>query len=182
MKFDANRFNTYLALLLLLVFASGCASEEERRRKKEASSLRLYLEQEVEREDKTVVVPVYRADPNMILIDRSYFLDEGHITHAEVVDVVGGFAIAVQFDFHGTLVLENASNSYRGRRIVIYSMFTDGRWLAAPRMVQRIRNGRIVFTPDATRAEAERLVRGLNNVADQLGNLRMPASGEEDSL
>lgn len=177
MKFDRSRINLYLALLLFVAAASGCATEEERRLKEEASSLRLYLEQESDRGDQTTVVPIYRAAPSLVRIDKNYFLDEGHLIRADVVDVVGGFAIAVEFDFHGRLVLENVSNSYRGRRIAIYSMFTDGRWLAAPRMVQRITDGKLVFTPDATREEAERLVRGLNNVAVQLGN--QPKSGKQ---
>ncbi|MCP5519722.1 MAG: hypothetical protein H7A45_20985 [Verrucomicrobiales bacterium] len=184
MKFAPSRINLYLAMLLLAAAAGGCASEEERRQKKEASSLRLYLEQEFDRGDQTTVVPVYRADPSLVRIDKNYFLDEGHLTRAEVVDVVGGFAIAVQFDFHGTLVLENVSNSYRGRRVAIYCLFTDGRWLAAPRLGQRITDGKLVFTPDATREEAERLVRGLNNVAVQLGNQPKPGKQKqaEDSF
>ena len=43
--------------------------------------------------------------------------------------------------------------------------FGELRWLAAPILQQRIRDGLLVFTPDATREEAERIVRGLKNVA-----------------
>ena len=37
-------------------------------------------------------------------------------------------------------------------------------------IAQRIPDGYFTFTPDATRAEAQRIVRGLNNVAAKLGN------------
>jgi hypothetical protein len=40
------------------------------------------------------------------------------------------------------------------------------RWLAAPRITGRIADGRLEFTPDATRDEAERIVHGLNRVAE----------------
>jgi hypothetical protein len=40
------------------------------------------------------------------------------------------------------------------------------RWVAAPTMTERIADGRLVFAPDATREEAERIVHGLNRVAE----------------
>jgi preprotein translocase subunit SecD len=180
MKLLRNAINPFLAgtvLTAVLALAVGCASSEEREKQKEASSLRLFLEQEFDPGDKTTLVPIYRADPMLVRIEKVPFLDEGHLTNAQVVDVVGGFAIVVNFDFHGTLVLENVSNSYRGRRIAIYSMFTDGRWLAAPVINGRIEDGSLGFTPDCTREEAERIVSGLNNVAVKLGN--RPKPGKE---
>ena len=39
-----------------------------------------------------------------------------------------------------------------------------------PRIATRITDGVLAFTPDATRAEAERIVRGLNNAAIKSGN------------
>jgi hypothetical protein len=41
----------------------------------------------------------------------------------------------------------------------------DCRWLAAPVISHRIGDGVLVFTPDATREEAEEIALGLNNVA-----------------
>lgn len=183
MKLLRNAINPFLAgacLIAVLALAVGCASSEEKQKRKEASSLRLFLEQEFDPGDKTTLVPVYRANPELVRIEKVPFLDEGHLTNADVVDVVGGFAIVVTFDFHGTLVLENISNSFRGRRIAVYSMFTDGRWLAAPVIGGRITDGRLVFTPDCTREEAERIVRGLNNVAIKLGNKPKPGKEKKE--
>lgn len=185
MKLLQNAINPFLAAVVLtttlvLVLAVGCASSEEREKRKEASSLRLFLEQEFDPGDRTTLVPVCRADPVLVRIEKVPFLDEGHITNAELVDVVGGFAIAVTFDFHGTLVLDNVSNSFRGRRIAIYSMFTDGRWLAAPVINGRIEDGRLVFTPDCTHEEAGRIVSGLNNVAIKLGNKPKPGKNPKE--
>ena len=47
---------------------------------------------------------------------------------------------------------------------MIFSEFGQARWLAAPMINKRISDGNYVFTPDATREEAERIVRGVNNV------------------
>ncbi|MGA9450667.1 MAG: hypothetical protein WBW41_04895 [Verrucomicrobiia bacterium] len=41
----------------------------------------------------------------------------------------------------------------------------DSRWLAAPLITRRIANGVLAFTPDCSRAEADQLVLGLNQVA-----------------
>ena len=40
-------------------------------------------------------------------------------------------------------------------------------WLAAPMTNKRISDGVLVFTPDASREEADRIVLGLNNVAKE---------------
>lgn len=172
--------NIYLGAVVLALLLVGCKSSEARQRDKEASSLRLYLETEHDTTgSKTAVVPIFRKSPMLVRISKEPFLDEGHLERAEVVEVVGGFAIRVKYDFRGTLVLESASSTYRGQRIAIYSMFTEGRWLAAPKMGSRIRDGVLIFTPDATREEAERIVRGLNNVAIKLGNQPKPGKAKK---
>jgi hypothetical protein len=154
---------------------AGCKSSEEKARDKEASSLRLFIETEFDSTGtKTAVVPVFRAAPTLVRITKEPVLDEGHLEDARVVDSVGGFAIQVKFDFRGTLTLDSVTSTQRGRRLVIYSMFTEGRWLAAPKITTSLRDGVLTFTPDATREEAERIVRGLNNVAIELGNKEKP--------
>jgi preprotein translocase subunit SecD len=170
MKLSRMSFNNYLLCCLLVCLAVGCVSSEERTKRKEASTLRLFLEADQDAGSRGSPVPIYRAAPMPVNVERAPFLDEGHLTGAAVVDVVGGFAIQVSFDFHGTLMLENVSTANRGKRIAVYSQFTEGRWLAAPKITQRIADGVLTFTPDATREEADRIVRGLNNVAVSLKN------------
>ena len=41
----------------------------------------------------------------------------------------------------------------------------NGRWLAAPSINRLVANGTLTFTPDASREEAEQLVKGLNLAA-----------------
>ena len=45
---------------------------------------------------------------------------------------------------------------------------TDGRWLAWPLITHRVADGVLSFTADMSRAEADRLVLGLNNVAKKM--------------
>ena len=171
-------FNIYFLLLGIALLGPGCettGSKGPSRKKsdKEVTLLRFHLEVNSDGTDKNSPVPVYRAQPVMVNVNKSSFLDEGDVMEATVVDVVGGFAILIQFDPHGMLILDSITGSYRGSRIAIMSQFgsqKDGavRWIAAPRVTQRVKDGRFTFTPDTSREEAERIVRGLNNIAIEL--------------
>jgi SecDF, P1 head subdomain len=102
-------------------------------------------------------------------VDKEPILTELNMAQAKVVDVVGGFAIRLEFDRQGSWILEQSSVDNLGRRFAIYCEFgpklTEKRWLAAPIVSHRITDGVLVFTPDATREEADELVLGLNNIA-----------------
>ncbi len=170
MKFDLRRINCYLALAASLAWVSGCVSPEEKQRRQEASTLKLHLQIDFDTGEKTQLIEVVRAKPTVLRVEKVPFLDESHLVDAAVVDTIGGFAIQVKFDFHGSLALESVSTTHRNKCVAIYSLFTEGRWLGAPQLNARITDGMLIFTPDATREEAERIVRGLNNVAIEMGN------------
>src|SRR4051812_11866723 len=166
MRICIKTFNTYLLIALFAIGpGSGCKSLG---RKKEASTLRLHLEVTPDGTDRNEPVPIYRANPIFVNVEKQAFLNEGTITKASVVDVMGGFAIFVQYDRKGTWLLEQYTTANKGRRIAVMSQFGEVRWLAAPVITKRISDGAFVFTPDATRQEADRIVRGLNNVAKEM--------------
>jgi hypothetical protein len=71
--------------------------------------------------------------------------------------------------------------SKQGRRVAVWSKWTEGRWLAAPQVMKPIEDGVLVFAIDGTREEAERIVRGLNNVAVKLGNKPKPDKKAEET-
>jgi hypothetical protein len=155
-------FNLLFVLLALL--GAGCLSLG----KKEASTLRLHVEVSPDGTENNSPVPIGRGDSTFhVNVQKEPFLKEGDITQAWVVDALGGFQILVQYDRRGALLLEQYSIAYKGRRMAIFSQFGEVRWLAAPVFVNRISDGALVFTPDATREEAERIVKGLNNVAKE---------------
>lgn len=161
-----QRFNIYLLLALVAVAASsGCKTFGK---KKEASTLRLHLEVNEDASGASSPVPVYRASPVYVNVEKQPFLNEATISKASVVDVMGGFAIFVQYDRKGSWLLEQYTTANKGKRMAIFSQFGEVRWLAAPVITKRITDGALVFTPDATREEAERIVRGLNNVAKEM--------------
>jgi len=168
MKVCTRRFNTYLALVTALAFFCGCQTEKK---PKDISALRVHLQANDSVPGETDTVNVLRADPVSVTIGHDPILSEANIVAARVIEANDGFAIAIQFDESATLMLEQYTASNPGRHLVIFGQWgtklAEGRWLAAPLITHRITNGQLSFTPDCSRAEADRLVLGLNNVAAQ---------------
>lgn len=173
MRIRPDRFNIIFLLVTAAMLASlaGCQSPESQK-KKLLSTLRVHAQMVSESANASATVPVFRENPVLVSIESSPLLTEADVTSAAVVDVVGGFGLQVRFNRHGAWLLEQYSVANKGRRLVIFSQFGDtaneARWLAAPRITQRIPDGTLVFTPDATREEAERIVLGLTNAARKL--------------
>jgi len=171
MRTGLGRFNFYLPALLLLALLCGCVPLETKP-KGPVAALRLHLEVNPDGTDRNAPVAICRETPVMVNVEKSPFVDERDVAKAEVVDALGGFALRIEFDRQGSWLLEQASTSNRGRRCAVFCQFGDAktpttRWLAAPVLSQRITDGVLVFTPDATRAEAEQIAAGLNNLAKQ---------------
>jgi hypothetical protein len=154
-----SRFNTYFALVLLAA-GSGCESPFK---EKPVSAIRLHLEVNPDGTGRSKPVAIYRAKPSYVNVENEPILAEVDLTEATVVDTLGGFAIRLAFNQHGTHLLDQCSAAYRGQRLAIFSSFGEARWLGAPQLSRHITDGVFLFTPDATREEAERIVLGLNN-------------------
>src|SRR5439155_7838775 len=169
MKIRLVRFNPYF-LLLAVVMVGGCKTTGERNRDKAISTFRLHLEGNPGGTESTAVIQIAGAE---LYVNNIPFLDETSVTNAAVVDTRdGGFAIRVQYNRHGTLILDAVTTENRGRRIAIFTQYgagklEHGRWLAAP-FGPPITDGVLLFTPMANREESEEIVLGMNNVAKEI--------------
>jgi preprotein translocase subunit SecD len=159
------RFNMYLLLIALIAGVPGCRSGKSE--KKLQSSVRLHLETNLDGTERSQTINIGRSDPFPLSIETRSFLTEFNLERAAVVDAPGGFSISLQFDKEGSWILEQYSTANKGKRAAITAEFGELRWLAAPILHDRITSGHFAFTPDATRKESERIVRGLNNVAEK---------------
>jgi len=172
-----RRFNIYLSAALAVALLCGCNTAESKR-KKRVSTLQLRVEMNPDPMGRTEKVQIYRAQPFWMTVEKKPFLTEAYVKEAKVIDVIGGFALQVQFDQQGSWLLEQYTAALRGKHIGIFSQFcippdeklNEGRWLAAPLIQTHITDGLLVFTPDASREEAEEIAMGLNNVAKKVGN------------
>jgi preprotein translocase subunit SecD len=174
MMIRLNRFNTYLCVILALAMTCGCQTAESKR-KKQVSTLEFHLEVRPdarESSERNIEAKILRDHPITITVQKAPFLSEAYIKEVKVIEVTGGFALRVQFDKHGTWLLEEFTAENLGKRIAVLSQFGDQlketRWLAAPMTSHRIPDGVLTFTPDATREEAEQIALGLNNVAKKV--------------
>lgn len=155
-----------LGLLLPMLLLAGCSSLWQQS-KKEASTLKFHLEANPGPSERTGTASVGRARPVYITIELEPCIFETHIERASVVDTSdGGFVIVIKFTQLGAALLESITSAHRSRRLVIGSRFTEARWLGAQEILATNKSGTLIFTPDATRAETERIVRGLNNLLE----------------
>jgi hypothetical protein len=160
-----NAYNLYLlAMLPVVLFLAGCDTLQKKGDAEEAS-LRFHLEVNAVGGQGTNVV-IGQSSPFTVSVDRTPFLSEFYLESAKVGDSLGGFSMILQFNAEGTMLLEQYSTVYRGRHVGLLAEFGQVRWIAAPVMHKTISTGQFVFTPDTTRAEAEKIAKGLNRVAE----------------
>ena len=86
-----------------------------------------------------------------------------------IVEVPGGFDLEIRFNRHGSWLLESYTTANVGKHMAIFcdfgpKHFREARWVGAPFIEKRLSKGVLVFTPDVSRAEAEEIVLGLDNV------------------
>lgn len=173
-----SRFNIYLLLCSVLVTLTGCQTTESKRLH-QLATVRLHLESNVEVANHTEVVSICRAAPMAVNVIKTPFLNESVLASASIIEEHGGFALKLEFNKLGQTILEQYSAVNPNRRFAIRSQFgvepnVVDRWLAAPRIPRRIKDGVLIFTPDATLAEAEQIVLGLNNHAEKSGEKMKP--------
>ena len=80
----------------------------------------------------------------MIRVEKEPCLTEVHIKSAKVIDIIGGFALNIQFNREGTWLFEQYTTSNRGRRFAVLAQWmtppdkalSKARWLAAPKLSQ----------------------------------------------
>ena len=160
---DFARFNIYLCCALAFAFlVAGCHSSEKK--KKDLTIIELHEEVSPDGASDNKPVPVFRQHPMYVNVDTSPFVDTPDLDEAKVIDDLGGFMIQLKFNWRGTQLLNAITTAHRGKRIAVFCQFPEGRWLASPVIQRPISDGTFTFTPDATREEADRIVKGLNQV------------------
>ncbi len=160
----------WVACLAALLF-SGCKTTEQKKKDKQATEVSIYLEATTAAGERIQTVQVGRRYPAKIVIVPEAVIDTRDVASASVVQVdeVDGFGIQLQMNKHGIMSLDSITSESKGLRLVILARYDmEIRWLAAPRIQKRIADGKLVFTADCDREEADRIVRGLANMIKQM--------------
>ncbi len=187
MRVRPGAFNLFFGLMAWVGLLAGCATgsdektpEGDQKPEKQASTLRLHMETETTGMG-TGKIKIKRSPPSVTLnVEKNAFADEGYLEEARVLDGMAGPILYLKFNTQGALRLQMWTVSKPGRRIAVWTKWTEGRWLGAPMINAPIEDGLLVFSPDATREELERIARGLNNVAIKLGNQKKPDKSEAE--
>lgn len=162
-----NMKNEVAATLLLAIglFSNGCSSLPGQTKSK--ATVAIYLEGSPVEEGRVIPIEIFRAAPRVLHIYRSPTIGMDSfdtLTLRETVD--GGHVLHITLNRSGTLYLENLSISQRGKRLVIGASFGENnpqlRWLSALLISEKISNGNLIFTPDASIAECKQIVDGVN--------------------
>jgi preprotein translocase subunit SecD len=180
MKRRRQAFNTYFLGLCIcwLPFVGEAATstnevkkteevKKKKSKKKEISTVRVHLEVPRDTSGRSSEVPILRENSMLINVEKQPFLTEGFLAEAKVIDTPGGKEIELHFNTLGQTALGNYTAANRGRRLAIFCEFEkERRWLAAPKITKLLPDGILRFTPDANAEEIERIVRGLNTIAE----------------
>ena len=166
------RYNINLFLVLALLSAVGCQSPEkkaEKAKKKELALIELHLEVTPDGMTDSKAITINRREPLSLNVDKDAFVDGGYLTEAKLIDEgTDLYSIQLKFNWSGAMRLNTTTSTSRGKHIAVFCTFGESRWLAAPLIRKPIMDGLFTFTPDASREEAERIVRGLNHVAEKV--------------
>lgn len=193
MKSRLHSFNIYFCALAA-VLAGGCGLHGfgGMSGKKEYTLLRVYLEARNGAKTGAETVEVLGKP---MYVESEPFLTEADVQTAKLVDYPDGtYAVQVNFNDHGKIVLDMTTSSSRGLNMLIYSFFPPKGWeqpkdqgdftrekvvagkarvssWSAARIKGGINSGALIFTPDASHAEAERMVLGLNNMVSEINKM-----------
>ena len=169
---DRPRINFYLFALNTLLLATlalapgpGCAARDPHGNKIKPAQLRLHLESYQDVSERLITVTLGRAAPFSFSVEKGPFLKDDQIVAAALAEGDGLYAIKIKLDHQGETILNQLSSANSGKRIAVWADFGEVRWIGSVRIEKRITNGELIFTPDTTREEAEKIVDGVNHLA-----------------
>lgn len=175
MKTWTRGINTYfVALLAGSMLLAGCQSDKQekeakKKKDKEATTLGMHLEVNADGSGRNGPITLLRASPITLNVESTPFLTHANVIRADIVEELGTWGIRLQFTQpQGARLLSWATAQHKGKRIAIHAEWGEARWLAAPQILQHLQDGVFTFTPDASHEEIERIVSGLNNVAEEV--------------
>lgn len=170
MKIHLAWFNIIFAVSLSLAGAGCSATGAKGKLKKEdISTIRFHAESHSGLPGRTFVAKIGERNPFDMVLKNDPFLTEANVLRAEAWDTTdGGVAIRLELDRVGRRTLQIQSALLKGQRVAVLSHFPESRWISVAAADELGSDGVVVLYPAVTAAEADRIVKGLNLVAQAL--------------
>ena len=140
-------------LTALALFVTGCDP------KKQFTCLGIHLQTSAQLPESQRTVVVVRNPPLSVAVDRFPELREVDLEGAQAVKTPTRKQLVLQFNRHGTLVIESFTTERRGE---FYVLTLNTIPIAAPAIRETIRDGRLVIDVDVLDEDLDKLVKGLN--------------------
>jgi hypothetical protein len=177
MSFYSRRFNLYLLVpLTVCLLAPGCSMFHKHKDKDPIGIVRVHIENESRTAGPSKTITVLRSQPVEVNISTDPILTEADVLAARLLNAPGGYAVEIRFDETAGWKLEQYTAINPGKHLAIFGQWgdkpEDGRWLSAPLIVHLNTSAMLTFTPDASHAEAEKWVKGLNFVAKKNADVK----------
>jgi len=149
-------------LAVLTLAAGGCQTE------KKFTGLGIHLQTPAQLPESQRTIVVVPNPPLSIAVSRFPEVREVDLESAQVVRTDSRKQLVLQFNRHGTVVIENFTTERRGE---LYVLTLNSIPVAAPAIREPIRDGRLVIDVDIPDEDLDKLVAGLNAAAKESRSL-----------
>jgi hypothetical protein len=149
-------------LAALALAAGGCQPE------KRFTGLGVHLQTPAQLPESQRTIVVVPNPPLSIAVGRLPEVREVDLVSAQAVKTDTRKQLILQFNRHGTVVIENFTTERRGE---LYVLTLNSIPVAAPAIREPIRDGRLVVDVDIPDEDLDKLVKGLNAAAKEAKGL-----------
>ena len=159
---------------VLLTSLPGCVKKYSVDTGRDKAQLALFIQGFPQQGEETQLLKVYQAKPKLVYIDPKPVMrgDSGMITLSKVIDTQDGLhAIQLDFTTLGQSVMEHITTNFRSRQLYIVLATNDDHsktnkvkmTCIGSHYINQTFSTPLVFTPDASRDESEKITKLLNN-------------------
>ena len=168
------RSHLIIATFVLLTSLLGCVRKYSVDTNRDKAQLALFIQGFPKQGEDTKLLKVYQAKPKLVYIDPKPVMrgDSGMITSSKVINTQDGLhAIQLDFTTLGQSVMEHITTNFRSRQLYIVLAKNDDHsktnkvkmTCIGSHYINRTFSTPLVFTPDASRDESEKITKLLNN-------------------
>ena len=168
------RSHLIIAAFVLLTSLLGCVRKYSVDTDRDKAQLALFIQGFPKQGEDTKLLKVYQAKPKLVYIDPKPVMrgDSGMITSSKVINTQDGLhAIQLDFTTLGQSVMEHITTNFRARQLYIVLAKNDDHsktnkvrmTCIGSHYINRTFSSPLVFTPDASREESEKITKLLNN-------------------